>query len=88
LNHNRKIEMFYWQYINKFEQVDRVHRGHVKLRKRWMEIYGSGGEMGNGVGQINLWEETSIMRGPDIFAEYVGCCEGTGFMAFDTIVRK
>ncbi|KIL88548.1 hypothetical protein FAVG1_07793 [Fusarium avenaceum] len=88
LNHNRKIEMFYWQDMSKFERVGRVHRGHVKLRKRWMEVYGPGGEMGNGVGQINLWEETSIMRGPDIFAEYVGCREGTGFMAFDTLVRK
>ncbi|KAM0443839.1 hypothetical protein ACHAQK_002585 [Fusarium lateritium] len=83
LNHNRKIEMFYWQDMSKFERVGRVHRGHVKLRKRWMETYGPGGEMGDGVGQINLWEETSIMRGPDVFAEYIGCREGTGFMAYD-----
>jgi hypothetical protein len=88
LNHNRKIEMFYWQDMSKFERVGRVHRGHVKLRKRWMEVYGPEGERGNGVGQINLWEETSIMRSPDIFAEYVGCREGTGLMAFDTLVRK
>ncbi|KAH7177176.1 heme-containing dehydratase protein [Fusarium sp. MPI-SDFR-AT-0072] len=82
LNHNRKIEMFYWQDISKLERVGRVHRGHIKLLKRWMEAYGPGGEMGDGKGQINLWEETSIFRGPDIFAEYVGCREGTGFLEF------
>ncbi|SCO22898.1 unnamed protein product [Fusarium fujikuroi] len=83
LNHNRKIELFYWQDMSKFERVGRIHRGHVKLRKRWMEVYGAGGEMGDGKGQINLWEETSILKGSDILAEYVGCREGTGFMAFD-----
>ncbi|KAF5566068.1 aldoxime dehydratase, partial [Fusarium napiforme] len=79
----RKIEMFYWQDMSKFERVGRIHRGHVKLRKRWMEVYGLGEEMGDGKGQINLWEETSILRGSDIVAEYVECREGTGFMAFD-----
>ncbi|KAI8680625.1 hypothetical protein LRP88_04585 [Fusarium phalaenopsidis] len=83
LNHNRKIEMFYWMDMSKFERAGRVHRGHIKLRKRWMETYGPGGEMGDGVGKINLWEETSIMKGSDIVAEYVGCREGTGFMAYD-----
>ena len=41
------------------------------------------GEMGNGVGKIDLWEKTSVSKGPDIFAEYVGCWEDTGFMAYD-----
>jgi len=48
-----------------------------------MEVYGPGGQMGDGKGQINLWEETSILKGSYILAEYVGCREGTGFVAFD-----
>ncbi|KAI8202425.1 Phenylacetaldoxime dehydratase [Colletotrichum sp. SAR 10_76] len=83
LNHNRKIELFYWMDMSKFERAGRVHRGHVKLRKKWMEAYCPVGPMGNGVGKITLWEETSILKGGDVQAEYIGCREGTGFMAYD-----
>ena len=83
LNHNRKIEMFYWMDMSKFERAGRLHRGHVKLRKKWMESYAPGGKMGDGAGKIALWEESSILKGRDIEAEYIGCREGTGFMAYD-----
>lgn len=53
LNHKRKTEMFCWQDMSKFERVGRIHRGHVKLRKRWIEIYGPGGEMRDSKGQNN-----------------------------------
>ncbi|KAF4822799.1 Phenylacetaldoxime dehydratase [Colletotrichum tropicale] len=83
LNHSRKIELFYWMDMSKFERAGRVHRGHVKLRKKWMEAYCPVGPMGNGVGKITLWGETSILKDGDVQAEYIGCREGTGFMAYD-----
>ncbi|KAF5005074.1 hypothetical protein FDECE_8491 [Fusarium decemcellulare] len=83
LRHNRKIELFYWLDMKRFERIGRVHRGHIKLRKKWMDDYCPAGKMGNGVGKICLWEETSILKGNEIEAEYVGCREGTGFMAYD-----
>lgn len=69
--------------MSKFERAGRAHRGHVKLRKKFMEAYCPVGKMGNGVGKITLWEETSIMKGNEIQAEYIGCRDGTGFMAYD-----
>ncbi|KAI4604009.1 hypothetical protein KJ359_000135 [Pestalotiopsis sp. 9143b] len=83
LDHNRKIELFFWLDMSKFERAGPVHRGHVKLRKKFMEAYCPVGKMGNGVGKITLWEETSIMKGNEIQAEYIGCRDGTGFMAYD-----
>lgn len=83
LDHNRKIELFFWMDMSKFERAGRAHRGHVKLRKKFMEAYCPVGKMGNGVGKITLWEETSIMKGNEIQAEYIGCRDGTGFMAYD-----
>lgn len=83
LDHKRKIELFYWMDMSKFERAGRVHHGHIKLRKKWLESYGPGGKMGPGIGNICLWEETSILKGGEIDAEYVGCREGTGFMAYD-----
>lgn len=84
LDHNRKIEIFFWLDMAKFERAGRVHHGHIKLRRRWMEDYGPGGPMGPGIGNITLWEETSILKRQDVQAEYIGCREGTGFMGYDT----
>ncbi|KAH7177088.1 heme-containing dehydratase protein [Dactylonectria macrodidyma] len=83
LAHNRKIELFYWLDMKKFERIGRVHRGHQKIRKKFMDDYCPVGRMGNGIRKITLWEETSIMKGGQIQAEYVGCREGTAFMAYD-----
>lgn len=84
LNHNRKIEQFFWLDMQKFERSGRVHHGHIKLRRKWMEHYSPGGPMGNGVGRTILWQETSILKGKDIEAEYIGCREGTGLMGYDS----
>lgn len=83
LSHNRKIKLFYWLDMRGFERIGRVHRGHIKLRKKWMDDYCPVGKMGNGVGKICLWEEASIMKSNEIEVDYVGCREGTGFMAYD-----
>ncbi|KAJ4179237.1 hypothetical protein NW759_017309 [Fusarium solani] len=82
LDYNRKIELFYWLDIAQFERVGRSHKGHIKLRKDFMTTY-SVGKLGSGIGKCCLWEETSVMKGSEIQAEYVGCREGTGFMGYD-----
>ena len=83
LDHNRKVELFYWLDMKKFERIGRVNRGHLKIRRKFMDDYCPVGKMGNGLGKICLWEETSVMKGHEIEAEYIGCQEGTGFMAYD-----
>ncbi|KAJ8114722.1 hypothetical protein OPT61_g3466 [Boeremia exigua] len=69
LDHNRKIELFYWLDMKRFERAGRVHHGHIKLRRKFMEAYSPAGCMGNGVGRTVLWEETSILKGKDIEAD-------------------
>ncbi|KAK2735531.1 aldoxime dehydratase [Colletotrichum kahawae] len=79
-------EKTYW-----FEEFDELVTG-------WMHHLGDNAavnglldvRMGYGVGKITLWEETSILKGEDVQAGYVGCREGTGFMAYDgsTVVES
>lgn len=62
------------------EKIGRQNKGHADLRKRFLEAYGPSGQMVNG--KISLRVETTVLKSCEMDCEYVGCAEGTGFMAF------
>ena len=82
LNYNKKIQLFYFLDLQHMERIGRVNKGHVELRDSFMKSYCPVGPMGKD-GQLTLWVETSVLKSNEIEAEYVGCVEGTGFMAYD-----
>ncbi|KAK2668268.1 hem-containing dehydratase [Fusarium oxysporum f. sp. vasinfectum] len=81
LDYIRQAQILYWTDISKMEHMGRWDKGHVKLRRNFMSAYGPGGVMQGG--DILLWVDLGIIKGDEIDAEYVGCYEGTGFLAFD-----
>ncbi|KGO73989.1 heme-containing dehydratase [Penicillium italicum] len=80
LRHNKKIQLFYFKDLSHMEKIGRLNKGHVGLRKRIIESYGPNGPMMNG--QIWLRVETTVLKASEMDCEYIGCVEGTGFMAF------
>lgn len=52
----------------------------MALRRKFMEVYGPGGPMEGG--KLVLWVDLGILKGHNMEAEYVGCFEGTGFLAY------
>ncbi|KAJ5491864.1 heme-containing dehydratase [Penicillium expansum] len=82
LSYNKKVQLFYFQDLREMEKIGRQNKGHVDLRKRFLEAYGPEGEMVSG--RISLRVETTILKSCEMDCEYVGCAEGTGFMAFSS----
>lgn len=80
LGYNKKIQLFYFKDLRHMERIGRSNKGHVQLRDRFMSAYGPGGEMC--AGKIGLWVETTVLKAGEIECEYVGCLEGTGWMAW------
>ncbi|KAJ5716756.1 heme-containing dehydratase [Penicillium malachiteum] len=80
LNYNKKVQLFYFKDLRHLEKIGRRNKGHVDLRHRFMAAYGPGGEMDSG--KICLWVETTVVKGNEIECEYIGCSEGTGWLAF------
>ncbi|KAJ9639768.1 hypothetical protein H2204_003561 [Knufia peltigerae] len=81
LDINRKIEILYFLDLSYMERIGRRDKVHVKLRKDFMDAYGPGGIMA--AGDLLLWVELGILKADTIEAEYIGCYEGTGFLAYD-----
>lgn len=80
LNYNRKIQLFYFKDLRHMERIGRSHKGHVQLREKFLGAYGPGGAMGHG--KIGLWVETTVLKADEMECEYVGCLDGTGWMAW------
>ncbi|ORY59319.1 heme-containing dehydratase protein [Pseudomassariella vexata] len=83
LNYNRKIQLFYFLDMSHMEAIGKANKGHTALRGEFLKAYCPAGPMGGGRGQVLLWVETSVMKTNEMECEYVGCAEGTGFMAYD-----
>ncbi|KAF5635843.1 phenylacetaldoxime dehydratase [Fusarium sp. NRRL 52700] len=81
LDYIPQAQILYWTDLSKMEHMGRWDKGHVKLRRNFMSAYGPGGVMQGG--DILLWVDLGILKGDEIDAEYVGCYESTGFLAFD-----
>ena len=83
LSFNDKVQLFYFLDMEAMEKIGREDAGHVKLRRGFMQSYGSGGVMTELPGKLRLWVEASILKGKDMDCEYVGCVEGTGLMGLN-----
>ena len=85
LNVNLKIQIFYFLDMRYMERIGKRDKTHVKLRKDFMNAYGAG-EVSPGImpdGDLLLWVELGILKTNTFEAEYIGCYEGTGFLAYD-----
>jgi hypothetical protein len=82
LNYNRKVQLFYFLDHGYMEKIGRSNKGHVVLRNNFLKDYCPGGKMAD-IAKLLLWVETSVVKKGEIECEYVGCLEGTGFMAYD-----
>lgn len=77
---NRRIQYFYFLDMSYMERIGRKYKTHVALRRKFMEVYGPGGPMEGG--KLLLWVDLGILKANKMEAEYVGCFEGTGFLAY------
>jgi hypothetical protein len=81
LNYNRKVQLLYFLDMECMERVGIQNKGHVALRENFMKSYCPVGPMAKG--NLLMWVEMGILKATEIEAEYVGCYDGTGFMAFE-----
>ncbi|KAJ0303023.1 hypothetical protein Brms1b_011798 [Colletotrichum noveboracense] len=81
LDYIRQAQILFWLDLSKMEYIGRYDKVHVKLRKDFFAAYGPGGVMEGG--DLLLWVDVAILKGEEMDAEYVGCYDGTGFLAYD-----
>lgn len=78
---NRTVEIIYLLDFRYMERMGRRDKAHVTLRKEFMEAYGEGGVMSHG--DMLVWVDCGVLKAQDMEAEYIGCYDGTGFLAYD-----
>ncbi|KAK7943324.1 uncharacterized protein PG986_012437 [Apiospora aurea] len=76
LDYPQQTLLLFWLDLSDIEHLARYDKVHVKLHRNFLAAYGPGGD-------ILLWVDMGILKGDEMDAEYVGCYEGTGFMAYD-----
>lgn len=81
LNPAYKLQIFWFHDFRYMEKIGRSNITHRGLRDNFMASYCPAGPMAGG--DLLLWVETSIAKSKEMDVEYVGCLEGTGFMAYD-----
>ena len=81
LDYIRQAQLLFWLDLSYMEYIGKWDKVHVKLRRDFFAAYGPGGVMEGG--DLLLWVDVGILKGDEMDAEYVGCYEGTGFMAYD-----
>lgn len=81
LNWNVKIQLLYFLDLGYMERIGKTNKGHVALRSDALQAYCPVGPMAKG--NLLLRVEMGILRSKDLEAEYVGCYDQTGFMAYD-----
>ncbi|CAK7206087.1 hypothetical protein SEUCBS139899_008870 [Sporothrix eucalyptigena] len=80
LQTNRLVQVIFFQDMSFMERIGRRYSSHLKLRKKFMEAYGPGGDIIDG--NIVLWVDLGILKSSGISAEYIGCYENFGFMKY------
>lgn len=81
LDHNRCVEIFFFLEFRYMERAGRREKSHVALRRDFMDAYAPEGCMGHG--KMLVWVDCGVVKSQDIEAEYIGCYDGTGFLAYD-----
>lgn len=81
LDYIRQAQILFWLDLSKMEHIGRTDKVHVKLRRDFFAAYGPGGVMEGG--DLLLWVDVAVLKGEEIDAEYVGCYDATGFLAYD-----
>ncbi|KAK1723618.1 hypothetical protein CaCOL14_007228 [Colletotrichum acutatum] len=81
LDYIRQAQILFWLDLSKMEHIGRTDKVHVKLRRDFFAAYGPGGVMEGG--DLLLWVDVAVLKGEEMDAEYVGCYDGTGFLAYD-----
>ncbi|KAK8018561.1 hypothetical protein PG991_007751 [Apiospora marii] len=81
LDYTRQAQLLFWLDLSYMEHLGRWDEVHRKLRRGFLEAYGPHGAMQGG--DLLLWVDLGVLKADELDAEYVGCCEGTGFMAYD-----
>ncbi|GKT85859.1 phenylacetaldoxime dehydratase [Colletotrichum tofieldiae] len=81
LDYIRQAQILFWLDLSKMEHIGRTDKVHVKLRRDFFAAYGPGGVMEGG--DLLLWVDVAVLKGQEMDAEYVGCYDGTGFLAYD-----
>ncbi|KAF5026950.1 hypothetical protein F66182_980 [Fusarium sp. NRRL 66182] len=81
LDYIRQAQILFWHDLSKMEHIGRFDKVHVALRRKFMTAYGAGGDCEGG--DLLLWVDLGILKGNEIDAEYVGCYDATGFLAYD-----
>ncbi|KAF3005501.1 hypothetical protein E8E14_000295 [Neopestalotiopsis sp. 37M] len=81
LDYIRQAQVLFWLDLSYMEHIGRNDKVHVKLRREFMAEYGPGGQMEGG--DLLLWVDLGILKANEIDAEYIGCYNGTGFLAYD-----
>ncbi|KPM41105.1 hypothetical protein AK830_g5457 [Neonectria ditissima] len=81
LDYIRQVQILFWVDLAKMEHMGRWDKVHVKLRRDFMTAYAPGGAVEDG--DLLLWVDVGVLKGDEVDAEYVGCYDGTGFLAYD-----
>ncbi|EON97808.1 putative aldoxime dehydratase protein [Phaeoacremonium minimum UCRPA7] len=81
LDFNRCVQIFFFLEFRYMERAGRREKSHVALRREFMEAYEPAGCMAHG--NMLVWVDCGVVKSQDIEAEYVGCYDGTGFLAYD-----
>ncbi|KAH7124408.1 heme-containing dehydratase protein [Dactylonectria macrodidyma] len=81
LDYIRQAQILFWLDLSKMEHIGRWDKVHVTLRRDFFAAYGPGGVMEGG--ELLLWVDMGILKSEEIDAEYIGCYDGTGFLAYD-----
>ncbi|OAL40443.1 hypothetical protein AYO20_00179 [Fonsecaea nubica] len=78
---NRTVELLYLLDFRYMERLGRSDKAHLALRQNFMDDYGPDGVLAKG--DMCVWADCGVLRAEDMLAEYIGCYEGTGFLAYD-----
>lgn len=81
LDFNRTVEIFFFLEFRYMERAGRREKAHVALRRDFMDAYEPSGVMGHG--EMLVWVDCGVLKSQDMEAEYIGCYDATGFLAYD-----
>jgi Haem-containing dehydratase len=78
----------YYLDLAHFEKSGKSYLDHFKARSGFEKLYGPGGELEGGKGDVHLMVELAVLKKENVRAEYIGCVEGTGLMEYEQVLGK